>query len=179
MPSEVSTMSGCQSAEVLERELAEARDQQAATAEILIAISTSPTDAQAVFSEIAAGAARLCDADDSGIFLVAGDYLRTVARYGAIVSQERLPLTRGIVIGHAVLDRKILHVADLQSETFAYPEGSELARQLGHRTVLAVPFIRTGDAIGVLHIRRKEARLFTERQIRLLKTFADQAVIAI
>src|SRR5262249_29175847 len=161
-------------------ELAEAREQQAATAQILAAISRSPTDAKAVFSEIAASAARLCDAYDSGIALVAHDHLQIIAVYGPIPwAGERLPLSRSVVVGHAVLDRRTIHVADLQSETLAYPEGCKLARQLGHRTVLVVPLMRSGDAIGVVVIRRKEVRPFTDRQIDLLKTFADQAVIAI
>src|SRR5262249_53251211 len=161
-------------------ELGEAREQQAATAQILAAISRSPTDAQAVFSEIAASAARLCDAYDSGIALVAGDHLQIIAVYGPIPwGGERLPLSRSVVVGHAVLDRQTIHVTDLQSETLTYPEGCRLARQLGHRTVLAVPLMRSGNAIGVVLIRRTEARPFTDRQIELLKTFADQAVIAI
>src|SRR5262245_31739576 len=159
-------------------EFVESREQQAATAQILVAISRSPTDGQAVFSEIAASATRLCDAYNSGIALVAGDHLRAVAQHGPMF-EERFPLGRGIVIGRAVLDRQTIHVADLQSETVTYPESSELARRLGHRTVLAVPLIRAGDAIGVLVVRRMEVRPFTVQQIELVKTFANQAVIAI
>jgi two-component system NtrC family sensor kinase len=84
MPSEVSTVSGDQSAEELRRELAEAREQQAATAEILRVISCSPTDQQRVFAEIATSAARLCDAYDATIFRVDGDLLRLVAHHGSI-----------------------------------------------------------------------------------------------
>jgi len=161
-------------------ELAEAREQQAATAQILAAISRSPTDAKAVFSEIAASAARLCDAYDSGIALVAGDHLQINAVYWPIPwTGERLPLSRSVVVGHAVLDRQTIHVADLVSEILAYPAGCKLARQHGHRTVLVAPLMRSGNAIGVVLIRRNEVRPFTNRQIDLLKTFADQAVIAI
>jgi len=188
MPSEVSTYDPERdrgpTVEVLKRELAEAREQQFATSAILHAISNAPSDAHSVFQKIAASAARLCDAYDAGVLQRAGDHLRLVAHHGAIpatgpIGQGTLPLTRGVLIGRAVLDRQTLHAADLQAETDEYPEGSELARRLGHRTILAVPLIRAGEAIGAIFIRRTEARPFTDRQIDLLKTFADQAVIVI
>ena len=184
MPAEASTVGDDQSMEELRRELAEAREQQAATAGILAAISNSPADAHGVFAEIAASAARLCDAYDAGVLELAGDHLRVVAHHGPIpvlgpIGQYTLPLKRGVLTGRAVLDRQTLQVADLQAETVEYPEGSEFARRLGHRTILAVPLIRAGQAIGAIYICRTEVRPFTDRQIGLLKTFADQAVIAI
>jgi GAF domain-containing protein/anti-sigma regulatory factor (Ser/Thr protein kinase) len=160
-------------------ELAEARDQQAATAEILRVISSSPTDLQRVFAEVAASATRLCDASDATIHQVDGDALRLVAHHGPIPIPGSLPLTRGIFAGRAVLDRATIHVVDLQTETDEYPEGSDIARRLGLRTNLAVPLIRVGEAVGVIVIRRTVVRSFTDRQIDLLKTFASQAVIAI
>src|SRR5215831_1092087 len=168
-------------------ELAEARDQQTATGGILRAISNSPSDLQVIFQEIATTAARLCDAHDAGVLQCAGDHLRLVAHRGPNpepepeleLGQGTLPLSREIVIGRAVLDQTIIQVPDLQAETEEYPEGSEFARRLGHRTVLAVPLIRDREAIGAILIRRTEVRPFTDRQIALLKTFADQAVIAI
>jgi GAF domain-containing protein len=170
--------------ERLERELAEAREQQATTAEILRVISGAPMDSQRVFAEIAASAARLCDAYDAGILQVEGDVLRSVAHQGPIptlgpVGRATRPLVRGIVMGRAVLDRQTIQVADLQAEGDEYPEGSDFARRLGHRTILAVPLVRASEAIGVIVLRRTEVRPFTDRQIDLLKTFADQAVIAI
>ena len=82
-------------------------------------------------------------------------------------------------MGRAVLERRTIHIADLQTETTEYPVGSDFALRLGFRTQLVVPLMRTGEAIGVMAIRRSEVRPFTDRQIDLLKTFADQAVIAI
>src|SRR5215510_2734242 len=179
MPSEASVVSGDQSMEELRRELAEARDQQAATAEILRVVSSSPTDLQRMFAMMAASAARLLDAFDATIFQVDGDLLRHVADHGSIPQDYTLPLTREVVTGRAVLDGRTILVTDVQAETEDYPDGSDRARRVGHRTILAVPLMRAGHAIGVISIRRTEVRPFSDRQIDLLKTFADQAVIAI
>src|SRR5262249_43694295 len=182
MSPEVSTV-GDQSVEQLRRELAEAREQQAATAEILRVISSSPMDLQRVFAEIAASAARVCDAYDATIYQVVGDSLRLAAHHGSIpvgpVGQFEMPLARGIVAARAVLDRRAIHVADLQAEAEEYPEGREFALRFGHRTILAMPLIHSDAVIGEISIRRTEVRPFTDRQIDLLKTFAHQAVIAI
>jgi signal transduction histidine kinase len=179
MPSEVSTVAGEQSVQELRRELAEAREQQAATAEILRIISSSPTDLQRVFAEVAASATRLCDAYDASILLVDGDCLCLVAHHGPISTPTTLPITRGFVTGRVVLNRQTIHVADIQAETDEYPEGSDVGRRHGHRTILVIPLIRAGAAIGVIGIRRLEVRLFSDKQIALLETFARQAVIAI
>jgi GAF domain-containing protein len=195
MPSEVSTAGADQQLgrvvdelkrelEAKSRELAEARERQAATAGILAAISSSPADLRRVCAEIAANAARLCDAYDVLIAQVDGDSLRGVAHHGPIpttapVGQATLPLTRGISLARAVLDRQTIHVPDMQAETGEYPQGSDLAHRLGIRTVLHQPLMRENVAIGVISIRRTEVRPFTEKQIELLKVFADQAVIAI
>src|SRR5262245_57302250 len=179
MSPEASTIGGDQSVEELRRELAEAREQQAATAEILRVISSSPSEVQRVFAEIAESAAYLCDAYDATIHQVDGDLLRLVAHHGPIPVAGSWPLTRGRLLPGAVINRRTIHVADLQAETDEYPEGSDIARRLGYHTILVVPLIRAGVAIGVITIRRTEVRPFTDRQIDLLKTFADQAVIAI
>src|SRR5262245_12057778 len=182
MPSEIST-SGLghdrePTVEELKRELAEAREQQSATAEILRVISSS-ADPQRVFADIAASAARLCEAFDAGIFQVEGELLRRVVHDGPIAFPDTLPLTREVSPGRAVLDRRTIHIADLQAEADEFPDGSIRARHLGFRTILNVPLIRAGEAMGVISIRRTDVRPFTDRQIDLLKTFADQAVIAI
>src|SRR5262245_30111974 len=121
------------------QELSEAREQQAATAGILAAISSAPTDLQRVFADVATSAARLCDAYDATIFQVDGDLLRRVANHGSIPQDDTLPLTREVITGRAVLDRRTIQVTDAQAETGEYPEGSERARRVGHRTLLAVP----------------------------------------
>src|SRR5262249_25124254 len=95
------------------------------------------------------------------------------------VGEFSFPLIRGSVNGRSVLDARTIHVADLMSEGSEYPEGSENARRYRHRTVLAVPLLRDGNAVGSISLHRAEARLFTESQVALLQTFADQAVIAI
>jgi GAF domain-containing protein len=174
-----STIGGDQSVEELRRELAEGREQQAATAEILRVIASSLMDLHVVFAAIAASAARLCDAYDAAIHRVDGDFLAVVAHHGPIPIPSTLPLRGGFFVGRAVLDQRTVHISDVQTAADEYPEGSDRAKGLGFRTILAVPLIRAGKAIGVISIRRVDVRAFTDRQVELLKTFADQAVIAI
>jgi two-component system, NtrC family, sensor kinase len=165
-----------------DRELAEAQDQRTATSEILEVISHSPSEVQTVSDMIAENAARLCDAIDVTMFQIDSDVLRVVVHRGPIpsasVGQAR-PLVRETPTGRAVLDRRTIHVADVQAEIDEYPEGSARARRLGYRTILAAPLLHVGEAIGAIVIRRTDARPFTDRQVDLLHTFANQAVIAI
>ena len=161
-------------------ETKEALEQQTATSEILHVIARSRTDIQPVFDAVAESAARLCDSSDAEIFRRDGDRLRLVAHHGSIPSTTvAVPLVRETFNGRTVLDGRTFHIADLQSETDEFPQGSKLARQHGTRAQLSVPLMREGVAIGTISLRRTEARLFTERQVALLQTFADQAVIAI
>ena len=163
--------------------LTEALEQQTATAEILRVISRSPTDIRPVLDTVAESAARLCEAQDASIFRRDGDRLVYAAHCGDIpfgsLGADFVALTRGTVNGQSVLDGRTIHVEDLQAAGDAFPEGSELARQYGHRTTLSVPLMREGAAIGTINIRRSEVQPFSEQQIALLQTFADQAVIAI
>src|SRR6266542_3368832 len=163
-------------------QVTEALQQQTATSDILRVISSSPTDIEPVFVTIARSAATLCEAHDASIFRRDSDRLILVAHHGPIPFGsigKSLPLVRGTAGGRAVLDGRTVHVADLQAERNEFPEGSEIGGRFGHRTVLCVPLMRGEIAIGCIGIRRTEVQLFTERQIALLQTFADQAVIAI
>jgi GAF domain-containing protein len=163
----------------LQRSLSEALEQQTAMAERVI--STSPTNLQPVLDEVVKSAARFCGAPDASIFRLDGENLRAEAHHG-LVSQPLgflVPLVRGTVAGRSVLERRAIGVTDLQGETEEYPEGSALARQTGQRATLSVPLLREGVPIGVILLRRAEAVSFTDKQIALSKTFADQAVIAI
>jgi GAF domain-containing protein len=166
----------------LEKKLAEALEREAATSEVLRLISHSPADVALALGTIAESAARLLDVTDATIMRVEGDVLRCMTNYGPSrqwpVGTTR-PLSRDWVTGRAVIDRTTVHVADLQTAANEFPEGAVYAREYGHRTTLAIPLLREGNAIGAILIRRMEARPFTEKQIELVKSFAAQAVIAI
>ncbi len=164
--------------EGLRRSLTEALEQQTATSEILRVISASPTDLQPVLDALVKNAVRFCGGYDASIFQRDGDYLRGDAHHGPVPQTDRL-LVRGSVAGRTVLERRTIHVADLQAETEEFPVATETARRMGFRTILSVPLVREGVAIGAIQLRRTEAHLFSDKQVRLLETFADQAVIAI
>jgi class 3 adenylate cyclase len=164
----------------LERD--EALEQQKAAAEVLKIISASRTELEPVLEVVVRSAARYCKADDVTLFELDGQDLREAAHWGALRhggESFRFPCTRGSVAGRVVLERKPVHVADLQAEAEEFPEGSAMARRFGHRTIASVPLLREGVAVGTLQIRRIEANAFTDKQIALLGTFAAQAVIAI
>jgi len=168
--------------ERIDRELSEALQQKAAISEILRAISNSPTDAQSVLDTVAEAAARLCDVTNVEIFQVEGDEVRLVAKYGDYRIWPigfSFRISRDLVVGRTISDRTSVHVHDLQAAENDFPQGAAYARQYGHRTVFATPLLREGVAIGAILIRRLEVRPLKDNQIALLKTFADQAVIAI
>jgi signal transduction histidine kinase len=164
-------------------EFRESMEQQAATSEILRVIASSPTNLQPVLDVVAENAARLLQADNAQILRVDGNFLRVVASFGqmkAFATDEVRPISRGYVTGRAVTDRKTIHIHDLLALLDTeFPEAKELQQRGGHRTTLVTPLLREGVAIGAIISLRGEVRPFTEKHIELLKTFADQAVIAI
>jgi GAF domain-containing protein len=166
------------------RQLTEALEQQTATSEILRVIASSPTDIQPVLDVVAENAARLCDASDAAIWRADDDKFWLVASHGSIPIHRReefRSLNRRGPLGRAMIDRETIHIHDLSSsETQAeFPAARAISQSVGVRTDLVTPLLREGIAIGAIHIRRTEVRPFSDKQIALLKTFADQAVIAI
>jgi signal transduction histidine kinase len=165
------------------RELSEALEQQTATAEILRVISSSPTDIQPVMAAVVQSAAKLCDASFASIFRVEGDQMRLVARHGAHLTSLEIggtrPITRGSVSGQAMLEGRLVHVPDTLAVADEYPDTRDGVKRYGVRTQLGIPLLREGVPIGAITVQRLEVRPFSEKQIELVKTFADQAVIAI
>src|SRR5690242_19169678 len=162
------------------KELKESLEQQTATSEILGVIASSPTDIQPVLDVVAQNAARLCEATDAQIRFVENDGTRLVASFGSVpapnfvVSNPRNPAVR------AIFQRQTVHFHDLRAAVEAeFPENIELPTRTGTRTFLSTPMLREGTPIGLINIRRTEVRPFSDKQIKLLETFAAQAVIAI
>ena len=164
------------------RDRAEALQQQSAKSEILRVIASLPTDLQPVLDTVAVNAARVCGADDVVIWRVEGNLLRRVAHHGSIplVQVPQLPIDRESVLGRAVVDRQLNHIEDLLAVApVEFPRSVASAERNSIRTVLVTPLLRDGVAIGTILMRRLRVSPFTEEQIALLETFADQAVIAI
>ncbi len=165
------------------RDLAESLEQQTATSEILRVISSSPTDIQPVLNAVAESAARLSGSKDAIIFRVEGDVFRRVAHSGSMPTPEEIeprPLVRTIVTGRAILDCQTIQIHDGTPEfETEFPDSRANFKRLGYQRFLATPLVREGVALGAIVIRRTEEGPFSENQIALVKTFADQAVIAI
>ena len=162
------------------RELTESLAQQTATSEILGIIASSPTNLQPVLDALAESAARLCEANSAQIYRADGNFLRLAAYHGTLPAAEEIPIVRSSVAGRVFLDRRPIHIDDLAAAVQTeFPAAKEAQERFGHRTLLATPLLREGIALGIIGIRRTEVRPFTDKQTALLKTFADQAVIAI
>jgi signal transduction histidine kinase len=159
-------------------ELSEALEQQMAMSSILAVIASSPANLEAVLQRVAESAVRLCDAAYATIYQESGDSLAPAASHGPVASIG-LPISRGWVTGRAFVDRKTIHVADLAAAADEFPDVQPLRAVVGQRAVLSTPLLRQGVPIGAINVARMETRPFTESQIRLIETFADQAVIAI
>ena len=164
------------------RQLSEALEQQTATSEILGVIASSPTDIQPVLDTVIANAVKLSGATKGHVRQLDGEFLRVVAHYGETAEEIALIRSRPGRIGvtttstdRAFGEQKAIQIADATAERGP----SSVAAQHGARTLLSIPLLREGTSIGVIVIWRDIVEPFTERQVALVETFANQEVIAI
>jgi signal transduction histidine kinase len=169
--------------EARSQELGDALEQQTATADVLKVISRSAFDLKAVLQTLVESAARLCDADKATITRQFEGTFQRAETYGfsdefmSLVRTSPVELGRGSATGRALLEGKVIHIADVEADPeYTFTEAKRLG---GYRTILGVPMLREGEALGVLALTRSQVRPFTDRQIDLVSTFADQAAIAI
>jgi signal transduction histidine kinase/putative methionine-R-sulfoxide reductase with GAF domain len=167
----------------LERELSEAHRREAATAEVLKVISRSDFDLHSVLETLVENAARLCSADQGFIFRLESELYRLAADFGTsqefrdFIERHPMRSKRGTVVGTAAVERATVHVHDVLTDP-EYGWGRSQALG-GYRTVLAVPILKEASAIGVIVLWRTRVQPFTDRQIKLVESFADQALVAI
>jgi signal transduction histidine kinase len=166
-------------------ELTETLEQQTATAEVLRVISSSPTDLRPVYDAILGNVTRLCEANIAALFTYDGAVLHATAYHGMSaefaehLGHNRPRPSHETTTRLAALERRTVHVPDLLGDPAFAPTPLDLYRRENVRTVLSVPMIREDGLVGVITTWRREVRPFSDKQIALLQTFADQAVIAI
>jgi GAF domain-containing protein len=174
-------------AELVRQQLTGAQDQNTATGDIPGTISSSAAPAQAVFEAVVIGAARVCDSAFSAVALFDGELLHLVAinkmspeemaAYQTIFPRRA---SRGFIIGRAFIDGQTVHVADIEADPdFDSQTLAVLKEAAPHRTYLGIPILRDGVPIGAIGCGRREVKPFTDSQIALIKTFADQVAITI
>ena len=167
------------------RELTEALEQQTATSDVLNVIAHSPIALERVYEAILANTTRLCEANIASLFLYDGEVLSTAASHGTTqefaehLEHSRPRPSRETTTRLAALERRTVHVSDLLSDAAFSPQPRQLYEKENVRTVLSVPMLREDKLIGVITTWRREVRPFSDKQIALVKTFGDQAVIAI
>jgi signal transduction histidine kinase/DNA-binding response OmpR family regulator len=173
-----------QKVEARTQELAATLQQQTATSEILRVISSSPTDIQPVFDTIAGNARRLCDGQFCAVFQFDGELIHLAGHdglspEGAVAYQQGFPLPAGrdTAIGRAILDRTLAHIQDVQADLHYGQQ--RLAQAVTFRAIVAVPMLQEGRPVGGIAVSRSRVGSFSDEQLALLGTFADQAVIAI
>ncbi|MFO1304405.1 MAG: GAF domain-containing protein [Burkholderiales bacterium] len=168
----------------VERQLAEAREQQSAIAEILRVMADAPADVTVVLDTIAKGAAQLCRAPFARMTIVEGDILRPIAGYAAddqpAPAAGSVPFARTSIQGRAIIERRTLHFDDIAPIVeHEFPAAVDNARSMGFRAVLSVPLLRGDVGLGSIFLYRREPGLFSPDQVALVETFARQAAIAL
>jgi two-component system, NtrC family, sensor kinase len=165
------------------RDLTESLQQQTATADVLEVITRSTFNLQTVLDALVESATRLCDARDAFIFLPHDDVYRAAARHGfttefhKFIELNPVKVDRGSAVGRSVIDKQLVHISDVLTDPdYSRFDSQEIA---GYRAVLGAPLLREGSVVGVIFLARTKPQPFTEKQIELVKTFADQATIAI